>query len=126
LSFFANYSYQSDPESLDDSNPFPANQLYEPPNHRFNIGGDFLFDKYFANANVQYVGSAFWTDVLDRRFWGPTDAFTMVNVGIGRKWNDGKIVTSLNVTNLFNRDIQQHIFGDIIKRNVTAECRFIF
>jgi iron complex outermembrane receptor protein len=126
LSFFANYSYQSDPESLDDSNPFPANQLYEPPNHRFNIGGDFLFDKYFANANVQYVGSAFWTDVLDRRFWGPTDAFTMVNVGIGRKWNDGKIVTSLNVTNLFNRDIQQHIFGDIIKRTVTAECRFIF
>jgi outer membrane receptor protein involved in Fe transport len=126
LSFFANYSYQSDPESLDAPIPFPNNQLYEPPNHRFNTGVDFLFDKYFVNGNVQYVSSAFWTDVLGRRYWGPTDAYTMVNTGIGRKWNDGKIVTSLNVTNLFNSDIQQHVFGDIIKRNVTAEIRFIF
>ncbi|HSE41624.1 MAG TPA: TonB-dependent receptor [Acidobacteriota bacterium] len=126
LSFFANYSYQSDPKSLDAPNPFPKDQLYEPPNHRFNIGSDFMFDNYFANANVQYVSSAFWTDVLDRRFWGPTDAFTMVNAGIGRKWNDGKIVTSLNATNLLNRDIQQHIFGDIIKRTISVECRLVF
>jgi outer membrane receptor protein involved in Fe transport len=126
VSFFANYSYQSDPKSLNTPNPFPENQLYEPPNHRFNIGSDFLFNKYFANATVQYVGDAFWTDVLDSRFWGPTDAFTMVNTSIGRKWKDGKIVTSLNVTNLFNSEIQQHVFGDIIKRTVTAECRFVF
>jgi iron complex outermembrane receptor protein len=126
LSFFANYSYQTDPESLDVPNPFPKNQLYEPPNHRFNVGADFLFTRYFANANIQYVSSAFWTDVLDRRYWGPTDSFTMVNTGIGRKWIDGKIVTSLNITNLFNSSIQQHVFGDIIKRTITAEFRFIF
>lgn len=126
LSFFANYTFQNDPKSLNDPNPFPKNQLYEPPNHRFNVGADLLFNKYFGNANVQYVSSAFWTDVLDSSYWGPTDAFTMVNTSFGRKWMDGKLAASLNVTNLFNNDIQEHVFGDIIKRTITTEIHFVF
>jgi outer membrane receptor for ferrienterochelin and colicins len=126
LSFFANYSYQSDPVSLNASNPFPKAQLYKPPNHRFNGGADFFFGKYSANANFQYVGAAFWTDVLDSRFWGPTKSFTMMNSSISRKWNDGRIVTSLNVTNLFNSEVQEHVFGDIIKRSTNLQCRFVF
>jgi hypothetical protein len=35
-------------------------------------------------------------------------------------------VTSLKVMNLTNEDVQQHIFGDIIKRQVVGEARFIF
>jgi len=29
-------------------------------------------------------------------------------------------------TNLTNKDIQQHVFGDIIKRSVIAEVRFAY
>jgi hypothetical protein len=29
-------------------------------------------------------------------------------------------------TNLTNQDIQQHVFGDIIKRTVVAEIRFAY
>jgi outer membrane receptor protein involved in Fe transport len=126
VSFFANYTYQSDPVSLDDPNPFPKAQLFEPPNHRLNVGSDFLLNKYFANVSIQYVSSAFWTDVLNSTFWGPTDAYTMVNSSLGRKWNDGNIITSINITNLFNREIQQHVFGDIIKRTIALECRLMF
>ena len=126
ISWFVNYSYQSDPVSLDAPNRFPESQLFEPPTHRFNTGIDFLFHKYSANVNLQYVDEAFWTDVLSSRFWGETDSFTMVNLRVARQWNDGKITTALNVTNLFNSEIQQHIFGDIVKRGITAECGLRF
>ena len=29
----------------------------------------------------------------------------------------------MKVTNLFNQDIQQHVFGDILKRTVSFEVR---
>jgi hypothetical protein len=45
----------------------------------------------------------------------------MVNGAIGARWMNGKLTTSVKVTNLFNRDIQQHIFGDILKRMVVFE-----
>jgi len=35
-------------------------------------------------------------------------------------------VTSLKITNLANEEVQQHIFGDIFKRQIVAEARFIF
>ena len=40
------------------------------------------------------------------------------------KWSAGKITTLVKVTNLFNKDIQQHVFGDIIKRQGVFEVRF--
>ena len=40
------------------------------------------------------------------------------------KWAAGKITTLVKVTNLFNKDIQQHVFGDIIKRQGVFEVRF--
>jgi len=47
-------------------------------------------------------------------------------VGFGVRWNDGKYTTSLKVSNLMNADIQQHVFGDIMKRQLVAELRMKF
>ena len=64
--------------------------------------------------------------MLDARFYGTTDSYTMLNAGAGRRWNGGKFITSISVTNILNQEIQQHIFGDIIKRQVLAEVRVRF
>ena len=40
------------------------------------------------------------------------------------KWRQGRITTLVKVTNIFNQDIQQHVFGDIMKRSVMFEARF--
>jgi len=32
----------------------------------------------------------------------------------------------VKATNLLNQDIQQHVFGDILKQNVSFEARFRF
>ena len=34
------------------------------------------------------------------------------------------MTTLVKVNNLFNKDIQQHVFGDIIKRQGVFEVRF--
>jgi len=60
------------------------------------------------------------------RYAGTTDAFTMVNGAFGVKWLGEKIVTSIKVTNLANQEIQQHIFGDILRRQIVGEARLNF
>jgi len=35
-------------------------------------------------------------------------------------------VTSIKVTNLANEEIMQHVFGDVIKRQIVGELRFGF
>jgi outer membrane receptor protein involved in Fe transport len=122
VSLFANYSYQSDP----DPDGFPLSELNLPPNNRFNIGGNFNYNKFTGNLSVSYSDDAFWQDVLSDAYHGTTKAYTLVNAGIGYRWADDKITTSVRFVNLTNDDIQQHVFGDITKRQIIGEVRVNF
>jgi iron complex outermembrane receptor protein len=126
LSAFANYSWQGDQEVLDDPNPFPVTELALPPTHRFNIGGSYSGRRFIGSLAVSYTDDAFWSDVLTPAFHGFTDAFTLVNGSFGVRWMDGKITTTIKSNNLFNRTIQQHVFGDLMRRSVIGEVRFDF
>jgi hypothetical protein len=125
VSLFANYSYQWMPTIED----FPAgatiNDINWPAKNRFNIGGSVNYLKWLGNLSVNYTDEAFWQDVLDARFAGTTEAFTLINGAIGYRWND-RVTTTLKLTNIANKEIQQHIFGDILRRQVVGEARFGF
>jgi outer membrane receptor protein involved in Fe transport len=121
---FANYSWQSKPTVLDAPNPYPFQELALPPTNRFNAGFSFEDARFLGSASVNYSDKAFWSDVLTSPYHGFTDAYTMVNGGFGVKWAGGKITTLVRGANLFNQEIQQHIFGDIIKASVVGEVRF--
>jgi iron complex outermembrane receptor protein len=126
LSGFVNYSYQFDPEILSSPNPFPAEKLSFPPTNRFNAGLNYDDRRFVGTLSVNYQDKAFWTDVLNDPFHGFTNSYTMVNGSFGVKWADGRVITSIKAQNIGNTDIQQHIFGDIIKRSVYGEVRFKF
>ena len=79
-----------------------------------------------GSASVNYTDKTFWTDVLTSPFHGFTESYTMVNASLGLKWANGKVTTTLKGTNLLNDEIQQHVFGDLIKRSVFLEARFTF
>ena len=49
-----------------------------------------------------------------------------MNGGFGMRSADGQLTVSVQVTNLFNQEVQQHIFGDIIKRTITAGLQVRF
>lgn len=123
LNVFANYSYQWDPEPL---NLATVLELNLPPNNRFNTGFNFSYSRYLGNFSVGYTDEAFWQDVLDARYHGTTADYTLISGGFGVRWAGDRIVTSLKVTNLANEDVMQHVFGDIIKRQVVGEVRFGF
>jgi len=124
MGLFANYSWQSKPTVLDDPNPYPFQELSLPPTNRFNIGFSFEDGRYLGSASANYSDKAFWSDVLTSRYHGFTDAYTMVNGSFGVKWAGGKVTTLVRATNLLNEDIQQHVFGDILKTSVVGEVRF--
>jgi hypothetical protein len=123
LAMFANYSWQSQPEILSDANPYPASELAYPPTNTFNAGFRVDSGRCFGNFSVTYSDKAFWSDVLTSSYHGYTDQYAMVNGTIGARWLNGKLTTSVKTTNLLNQDIQQHIFGDILKRTVVLEAR---
>jgi outer membrane receptor for ferrienterochelin and colicins len=126
---YANYSWQGDPEPRDpvgNPNRYPTEEIGVPPQHRVNAGVSFSNDRFLGSAGVNYASEAFWTDVLTTSLHGQTDAYTMLNASFGMKFADGKVTASVKGTNLTNDTIQQHIFGDLLKRSLTGELRFRF
>ncbi|MEM8931063.1 MAG: TonB-dependent receptor [Acidobacteriota bacterium] len=119
--FSVNYSHQAEPEltgvDITETNIAPEN--------RFNLALSWNGDKWFADSTVNYVDEARWTDVLDSRFWGTTDDYTVVNLSIGVRLND-TVTLSVLGNNIFDEDVQQHIFGDIISRKIVGQVRFEF
>ena len=65
--------------------------------------------------------------MLDDRYHGTTKAYTLVNAGFGVKWGaHDRVTTSIKATNLANQRVQQHVFGDITKRQVVGELKVQF
>ena len=121
LNVFANYSYQAEPEP-----DFDKSEINLPPTNRFNAGFNFSQGHYLGNMSVSFVDDAYFQDVLDARFAGPTEAYTQVNGAFGVKFMRDKLQTTIKVINLLNEDIQSHVFGDILKRQVIGEVRVTF
>lgn len=121
-SWFANYSYQDKP----DVSGIPPDEVNLPPENRANVGLAYSGSRFFASGNVNYQDDAFWTDVLDARFHGPTDAFTMVNLSVGIYVAGDRATFKIDAQNAFDEDVQQHVFGDIIGRKVTGSLLLSF
>ena len=120
---YVNYSWQARPVSKE----YDVSLYNLPPTHRFNAGTNFDYKRYFGNVNVGYVGSAFWNDVMNDAYSGTTEAYTTVNLGAGVRWGKNRKYTAmLKVSNLANTPIQNHIFGDILRRQITGEFKMRF
>jgi outer membrane receptor protein involved in Fe transport len=122
LTAYVNYSYQPEPEP----EGFDISELNLPSQHHFNIGAGYNGPKWLGNVGVSYASSAFWQDVLDSRFHGSTEAFTITSATVGYKWRGDRLVTSLKITNLFDEEILQHVFGDVTRRQIVGELRVGF
>jgi len=125
LSAFVNYSFQAEP------NPdFPGlteeqalREINIPARHLFNAGVSCVTPRTFALLSINHSSEAFWQDVLDARFHGTTDGYTMVNVTAGIKFSGGRYSAALKIVNLTNEEVQQHIFADVLKRQVMVELK---
>ena len=126
VNVFANYSYQWMPIAEGLPPGTTIEDLNWPPKNRFNTGFNFSYSRYLGNLTLSYTDKAFWQDVLDARYAGFTDPFTTVNGAFGVRWLGDRLVTSIKMNNIGNEEMQQHIFGDIIRRQVIGEARVTF
>jgi outer membrane receptor protein involved in Fe transport len=127
FSGFVNYAFQADPIPS-----FPGlteeeamTEINLPSKHQFNAGISWNSNRVFGTITVSHASEAYWQDVLDARYHGFTNAYTSVNATFGVKFQDGRYMASVKATNLGNQDIQQHIFGDVIKRQVIGEFKIM-
>ena len=112
-----NYSYQAEPEVTG----VPAEDIGIPPEHRFNVAWSGWAGNTYYGASVNHVGEAYWTDVLDSRFFGFTDAYTTLDASLGYMFLDGTADASVRATNLTGVEMLQHVYGDIIGRRILFE-----
>jgi outer membrane receptor protein involved in Fe transport len=124
LSAYANYSWQGNPSVLADAHPFPVQNLALPPTNRFNAGANYDGPRLIGSASVSYADKAFWSDVLTSAYHGYSDAYTLVGGTFGVKFDQGRVTTLVKVNNILNQDVQQHVFGDILKTTAVLEVRF--
>ena len=128
---FTNYSWQSNPSLKSGDIPDPretggSSEYNFPPNSRFNAGFNVSYGRYFGDFALSYQGEAYWQDVLDARYAGTTNSFTLLNGGFGIRWMGGKFITSVKGNNLANQEVMQHVFGDVIKRSIVGEVKVSF
>ncbi len=120
-SWFLNASWQDEPEfeGLDDTSDQNL-----PPEYRANAGISWDGGTFFTSVNVNYQDEAFWADVP--LAVGTTDAFTQVNAAIGFRFFDERMTLQVIGSNIFDEEIQQHYYGDIISRKITGQIGFRF
>jgi outer membrane receptor protein involved in Fe transport len=129
LTGFANYSWQDEPEILDEEEGqirFPVAEVTVPATNRFNLGMNFINERFLGSLSLNYSDAVFWTDVLSREYHGATDSYTLVNGSFGVKWAGGKVTTTLKANNILNQEVQQHIYGDIMKMSLVGELKIHF
>ena len=124
VSAHGSYTFQSTPDVSNDS-AIPL-VLNRPPRHQAGASVSWQRPRWYGSLGLTYTDSAFWADVLDSRFWGTTDSYVLANVGLGFRVPAANAEVTLNATNLFDKTVQQHIFGDLIRRKVTAGLRVRF
>ena len=85
LNVFVNYSYQADPESRASTRARIETSTCRPttastPASTSTTAGTS------ATSRSATAARPYWQDVLDQRYAGTTDAFTLVNGAFGVRW----------------------------------------
>lgn len=122
---YVNYSWQDDPV-VEGYSEEELGEVSLPAKHRLNAGLNARIGAASVGVTANYQARARWTDVLTADYHGWTEPFTMVNASLGVELLDGRLRPGVRVVNLLNQEIQQHIFGDVLKRQLIGQVRFSF
>ena len=125
LSVFGNYSWTSDNEfdvqiqGVDGTERTTISQ----PLNRFRLGGN-LTPEYGWRANVAYQYDQSFEAALGQ-FSGPTDVKSLVDAGVGYKWDNG-LTLAVTAQNLFDNEYRTFPQFPLIGRRVLGTLTYTF
>ena len=122
---FLNYSWQAEPV-VEGFGEEDADEISIPAAQRINAGLDAEFGAVDVGLSLNYTDRAYWTDVLTAEYHGWTEAFTMVNATLAVNLMDGQFQPSVRMINILNQEIQNHVFGDVLRRQIIGGLRYRF
>ena len=122
---FVNYSWQAEPV-VEGFGEEDADEISIPAAYRINAGLDAEFGAVDVGLSLNYTDRAYWTDVLTAEYHGWTEAFTMVNATVAINLMEGRFQPSVRTINLLNQEIQNHVFGDVLRRQIIGGLRYRF
>jgi hypothetical protein len=97
-----------------------------PARNRLSLGVGVDRPRWHAAAAWDHVDRTFWQDVLTSDFWGYVPSYDLVGLRGGVRFPRQDLELEAQVTNLLDRDVRQHIFGDIIGRRITFSLAYRF
>jgi outer membrane receptor for ferrienterochelin and colicins len=120
----ASYTFQARPV-LSDVNPAVRIPVNEPPRHQLAGSFGWNVEQWRGALSVVSASRAFWNDVFpaDSRLRGYSGAYALVNTSVAYRLPGTVVELELKATNLLDRKVQQHVFGDVIRRNVVGLMR---
>ena len=95
-------------------------QINQPPRHQGGVALNYRLNRWTMSGDLHYSDKAFWTDVFTPPFWGYTSAYRRVNARVSYRLPNRLWELWLSATNLFDEKIKSHVFGDTVRRKVTA------
>jgi outer membrane receptor protein involved in Fe transport len=117
-SLHGSYTFQQDPRLRSGTNiPLEINR---PAKHQTSGGFTYFTNRWSASGDIHYTDRAFWADVLTEPFWGYTDAFVSVNARVAYRPRGSAWELWLSAANLLDEKIKSHVFGDTVRRKITA------
>jgi outer membrane receptor protein involved in Fe transport len=118
------YTFQATPR-LTDVNPAAQIPVNRPPRHQASGVLGWSVAPWRGSIGVNYAARAFWADVFpaDPRLTGYSGSYTMVNASAAYRLPRKPVELVVDATNMFDRKIQQHVYGDVIRRSVVASVR---
>jgi outer membrane receptor protein involved in Fe transport len=124
LSLQGAYTFQSTPKLENEASAFPL-QINHPPRHSGSGRVTYATARWSAAADATYTDRAFWSDVFTEPFWGFTDSFVAVNGRVSMHVPRSSADVWVSATNLLDEKIKSHVFGDIVRRKVTAGVTWV-
>jgi len=123
FSTIASYAFQDETRATKDDPDEPLN-LNIAPKHQVSLMAIVVGHHWRGQVSASYTDDAYWTDVLDQRFWGWTKDYLLVGGSVGRE--SEHFGFKISGTNLLDQEVQQHVFGDIVGRVISAEATYRF
>jgi outer membrane receptor protein involved in Fe transport len=113
------YTFQATPTLKDNTTPYPL-EINRPARNKASVGATYARDAWTVSSDLTYTGRAFWADVLTEQFWGYTDSFANVDAQARYQLPGDAWQVWVSATDLLNRRIKAHVYGDTITRRVVA------
>jgi iron complex outermembrane receptor protein len=123
MTVHGSYTFRDIPRLESEAIGLPL-EINKPSRHQASAGLLYQHQRWTAGGDAYFTSKAYWADVFTQPFWGYTDSYLNVNARVAYRLRTAPWEIWFSAADLFDRKIKSHVFGDTVRRKVTAGIRW--